>query len=320
MGEQANSRRAMLMLVSSMLIFGTIGIFRRHIPLSSELLACARGLFGGLFILAFLALRPRRPADRIPRGALLWLAASGLLIAVNWILLFEAFRYTTVAIATLCYYMAPTIVVLLSPLLFRERLTLRKAVCAGLAIAGMALVSGVAEGAGAQGADMRGVAFGLGAAVFYALVIVANKRIQGIDAYRKTCIQLLSAGLVMVPWLLFTDGFAFQGADWETAVLVLAVGLVHTGLAYVLYFGSMDGLRAQSIALLSYIDPVSALVFSAVLLGEPLSLQGLAGACLVIGSAVAAELAPEVRQAPQAPQAQDGRPDSASRQSGQSGR
>jgi drug/metabolite transporter (DMT)-like permease len=286
----------MLMIVSAMLIFGTIGIFRRHIPLSSELLACARGLLGGLFILAFTALRPRRPAGRLPLGTLCWLAASGLVIAVNWILLFEAFSHTTVAIATLCYYMAPTIVVLLSPLLFRERLTLRKALCAGLAVAGMALVSGVADAAGGQGAqagDMRGIALGLGAAVFYALVIVMNKRIQGVDAYRKTCIQLLSAGLAMLPWLLCTGGFAGLDAGWQTAGLVLVVGLVHTGLAYVLYFGSMNGLRAQSIALLSYIDPVSALLFSAVLLSEPLSPMGLAGAFLIIGSAIAAELAPD---------------------------
>ncbi|MBR4745915.1 MAG: EamA family transporter [Desulfovibrio sp.] len=299
MGEQADSRRAMLMIVSAMLIFGTIGIFRRYIPLSSELLACARGLLGGLFILAFMALGPRRPAGKIPLGTLLKLAVSGLVIAVNWILLFEAFSQTTVAIATLCYYMAPTIVVLLSPLVFREKLTLRKAVCAALAVAGMALVSGVLDEAGGQGAkagDMRGIALGLGAAVFYALVIVMNKRIQGVDAYRKTCIQLLSAGFAMLPWLALTGaagGFAGLDADWQTAGLVLVVGLVHTGFAYVLYFGSMNGLRAQSIALLSYIDPVSALVFSAVLLSEPLSPMGLAGACLIIGSAIASELGPE---------------------------
>ena len=285
---------AATMLVSSMLIFGTIGIFRRHIPLSSELLACTRGLLGGLFILAFMKLRPGQPAERLPLGTVLKLAAAGVVIAVNWILLFEAFSHTSVAIATLCYYMAPTIVVLLSPLVFRERLTPRKALCAACAVAGMALVSGVLDGgcqaAQAGQAGMKGILFGLGAACFYAAVIVMNKRIAGVDPYRKTCIQLLSAGLAMIPWLALTGGFACGSPGPLAIALVLAVGLVHTGIAYVLYFGSMDRLSAQSVAILSYIDPVSALAFSALLLNETLSPLGIAGAVLVIGSALASEL------------------------------
>lgn len=289
MDQKANDRRSVWMIVSSMLIFGTIGVFRRYIPVSSAFLACSRGIIGGLCIPAFAALKRRNAKEKIPTRTLLGLIVSGMMIGVNWMLLFEAYNHTTVAVATLCYYMQPTIVILLSPVVFRERLTGKKAVCAAIAIAGMVLVSGVAGESGSRGGDPKGVLLGLGAAVFYSAVIIMNKKLPGIDAFRKTTVQLLSAGIVMIPYILLTEGFdgSFNASD---AVLLLIVGIVHTGIAYVLYFGSMDGLRAQSVALLSYIDPVAALLFSALLLKEPLSVPGIIGAVLIIGSAVISEI------------------------------
>ena len=186
--------------------------------------------------------------------------------------------------------MQPTIVMLLSPLVFREKLTAKKAACAAVAILGMVLVSGVAGGSGTQGSSFRGVLLGLGAAVFYSAVVIMNNMIVGVDPWRKTYIQLLSAGLVMVPYLLLTGGVDPGSFTPLTVVLLLVVGIVHTGIAYVLYFGSMDGLRVQSVAILSYIDPVSALLFSAILLQEPLSLLNIIGAVMIIGSAVVSEL------------------------------
>ena len=285
-----NDRRSVLMFVSSMLIFGTIGIFRKFIPLSSAFLAFSRGMLGGVFLLGFMALKRLSLRGKLSLRTGLWLVLTGLLIGINWILLFEAYNHTTVAVATLCYYMQPTIVVLLSPLIFHERLTLRKGLCALAAVAGMVLVSGVTDGAGAG--DLQGVLMGLGAAVFYATVVILNKKLPGVDPYPKTTIQLLSAGAVMIPYLLLTGGFTTEGFTPTAVLLLLGVGIVHTGIAYVMYFGSMDGLRAQSVALLSYIDPVSALLFSALLLHEPLSLSGLLGAVMIIGSAVISEAAP----------------------------
>jgi drug/metabolite transporter (DMT)-like permease len=205
-------------------------------------------------------------------------------------LLFEAYNHTTVAIATLCYYMAPTIVILLSPIIFRERMTVKKAVCAVVAIAGMVLVSGVAGGSGENEVSIPGILLGLGAAVLYALIVILNKKIPGIDAYQKTSVQLLSAGLAMVPYLLLTGGFRTEGFSLSAAALVLVVGIVHTGTAYTMYFGSMDGLRVQTVAILSYIDPVSALLFSAFLLREPLTPLNILGAVMIIGSAMASEI------------------------------
>ena len=286
--NQTNGRRSLGMFIASMLIFGTIGIFRRSIPLPSAFLAFSRGILGGLFLLAFLRLRKKDGARRLAPGLLLPLAGTGAMIGFNWMLLFEAYNHTTVAVATLCYYMQPTIVILLSPLVFRERLTGRKAACALISIAGMVLISGVTDGGGGS-RDMTGILLGLGAAALYAGVVIMNKKIKGADAYQRTTVQLLAAGSVMIPYLLLTDGFSGVVFTPTTLLLLLAVGLIHTGAAYALYFGSMEGLAIQSIAVLSYIDPVSALLFSALLLREPLSLMNIIGAVLIIGSAMISE-------------------------------
>ena len=289
MDNKTNDRRSVLMIISSMLIFGTIGVFRRFIPVSSAFLAFSRGLAGGLCILLFTRLKNGKTEAKIPRRTFLGLVITGMLIGFNWMLLFEAYNHTTVAVATLCYYMAPTVVMLLSPIFFKEELTFRKAVCAAVAVVGMVLVSGVAGNGGPQGGSLRGVLLGLGAAAFYSGVIIMNNKIRGIGAYQKTAVQLLSAGAVMIPYMLLTGGFSPEGITPAVAVLLLIVGIVHTGVAYVLYFGSMDGLRVQTVAILSYFDPVSALLFSAFLLREPLSAMNVAGAVMVIGSAVVSE-------------------------------
>ena len=170
----SKTTRAYLMLISAMLVFGTIGIFRRYIPLSSGLIAFSRGVLGGVFLLVFLALR-HRGFEKIGKKQLLLLIVSGAAMGLNWILLFESYNYTTVATATMCYYMQPTIVILLSPVVLHERLTGKKLLCAIAAIVGMVCVSGVAEGSAVTAQDTRGILFGLGAAIFYASVILLNK-------------------------------------------------------------------------------------------------------------------------------------------------
>ncbi len=295
MTERTNDRKSLLMLTASMLIFGTIGVFRHYIPLSSALLAFFRGTLGSLFLVAFVAVRHKGSREKLPLRMLLALCGSGAMIGVNWMLLFEAYNHTTVAVATLCYYMQPTIVMLLSPLLFREALTRRKAACAAASVLGMVLVSDVIGSGGLRGGDLRGILLGLGAAALYAGVVIMNKRIRGVDPYLKTTVQLLSAGIAMFPYLLATGGFVGKAFSPAAVLLVLVVGIVHTGLAYALYFGSMEGLRVQSIAVLSYIDPVCAVLFSALLLRESLSPLQAVGAVLILGSALAAERRPAGR-------------------------
>ena len=287
--NKPNDLRSLGMFIASMLIFGTIGVFRRYIPLPSAFLAFARGILGGLFLLLFVRLRGKSNSRPLPPRLLLRLALTGAMIGFNWMLLFEAYNHTTVAVATLCYYMQPTIVILLSPIVFREKLTGRKIICALISIIGMILISGVMGGNDTQRQDLLGILLGLGAAALYAGVVITNKKTPGVDAYQRTTVQLLAAGIVMLPYLLLTDGFSGMVFTPSALLLLLVVGIVHTGLAYALYFGSMEGLAVQSIAVLSYIDPVAALLFSALLLKEPLTWMHIIGACLIIGSAMIGE-------------------------------
>ena len=290
MTDTGNNRKSIITFISSMLIFGTIGVIRRYIPLPSAFLAFSRGILGGLFLLVFIKVRKKEAGEKIRPRDLIKLIITGAMIGVNWILLFEAYNHTTVAIATLCYYMEPTIVVLLSPIIFKERLTGKKAICATVSISGIVLVSGVIGSSGAQNGSFKGILLGLGAAVFYSAVVIMNKTIPGIEAFQRTTILLLSAGITMLPYVLFTHGFQSGGFNVTSILLLLVLGIVHTGIAYAMYFGSMDGLRMQTIAVFSYIDPVSALLFSALLLREPLSVLNMIGAVMIIGSAMISEI------------------------------
>ena len=286
----------------AMAIFGTIGIFRRMIPLSSAWVAFFRGAIGSIFLIVFVLASRRNNRRKAPdRATVVKLVLSGALIGINWALLFEAYNHTTVSVATLCYYMAPTFVIILSCIIFRDRLTPVKAICAVTSLAGMVLVSGVASGStglgglsslvsgilsGGLSGDAAGILFGLGAAVLYAAVVLINKSIKISDPYYKTIVQLVAATAVLVPYLALKDGL--PAADWniELIALLITVGVVHTGLAYALYFGSMQGLKTHTVALFSYIDPVTALVLSHVILHEELTFLGIFGAVLILGSAL----------------------------------
>lgn len=284
MPAAASSR---LKLIGAMAIFGTIGIFRKYIPLDSSLIAMVRGGVGTLFLLLVMLLS-RSHLDRPAiRKNLVKLVVSGAAIGFNWILLFESYRYTTVATATLCYYMAPIFVMLLSPIVLHQRLTLRKTVCVIIALAGMVLVSGVLE---SGGSGFKGILLGLGAAALYASVILTNQFIRNIPAYDKTILQLGSATVVLLPYVLLTVDFSAQTATPLALVMLLIVGIIHTGVAYWLYFGSMKDLPAQTIALLSYLDPVVAILLSALFLGEPMTLLTGVGAVLVLGATAYSEL------------------------------
>lgn len=288
--KQTPVNKARLSIIGSMLVFGTIGIFVRHVPLPSSVIALIRGVVGTLFLLVFSRLRKTPlcwPAIRRNFGMLV---VSGAFIGFNWILLFEAYRYTTVATATLCYYLAPVFVILASPILFQETLSLRKGLCVAVALVGMVFVSGVLETGISGSGEIVGVLFGLGAAVLYAGVVLMNKKLTQVPGFDRTIVQLGAAALALLPYVLVTQRGAVM--DWSGPVvpLLLVLGIVHTGIAYALYFGGIKELPAQTSALLSYIDPVSAIILSAVFLGEGLTASGFAGAVLVLGSTLLSEL------------------------------
>ena len=288
--KKALSPRAQLIL--SMLIFGTIGVLRRSIPFPSSVVALVRAVIGLAYLLILRAVRHEpidRAAVRRNRGKLLIL---GVMLAANWIFLFEAYNYTSVAAATMCYYMAPVFIILLSPLVFGERITLRKGVCAAVAVFGMVLVSDVLT-AGLHGA--RGLAFGLVAAAFYAAIVIINRTLKDISGEDRTVIQFAASAAVMLPYVLLTENVAALRFTPSVMALLLIVGVVHTGIAYVLYFGSIAHVPAQTAALLSYLDPVVAVLLSLLVLKEPMSVPAMLGAALVIGAMIVSEITPPAK-------------------------
>ena len=281
---------AKLKMTVSMTIFGTIGIFVHYIPLPSSILALVRGIIGMLFLLLVVTVTKKKISFEAIKNNGLVLLLSGTAIGINWILLFEAYRYTTVATATLCYYLAPVFVVLISPLVLKEKLTVKKGLCSAVALGGMVLVSGVLENGGTNKNGSTGILFGVGAAFFYATVVLLNKKLKNISAYDRTMVQLGVAAIVLLPYALLTETVDLNTLSPTVIVLVLIVGIVHTGAAYALYFGSMKDLKAQTIAIFSYIDPVVAILLSALLLQQGLGLTGIIGAVMILGATFVSEL------------------------------
>lgn len=282
--------RAKRDLIFSVSVFGTIGIFVRWIGLPSSVIALVRGAVGAAFLLLLARFR-HAPIDRAAlhrRWQLLLLSAA--MMSFNWITLFEAYRYTTVATATLCYYMAPIFVTLISPVLLKERLTARKLLCVFLALAGMVFVSGVPQSGLPGPSEAKGILLALCSAALYAGVILINKYLAGVPAYDRTLLQLACAAAVMIPYILLTEDLSAMSVTPLGAVLLLIVAVFHTGWCYALYFGSMTVLSAQTVALFSYIDPIVAILLSALLLREPLGWSGILGAALVLGSTLVSEL------------------------------
>ena len=274
----------LLQLSLSMFIFGTIGIFVRHIPFPSSVIALARGGIGMLFLLLVVVLSKQKLSASDIRRNLLPLCLSGFFLGFNWILLFEAYRYTTVATATLCYYLAPVFVILVSPLILKEKLTAKKLICVAVALLGMVFVSGVLETGLPSAGEGKGILFGIAAAAFYASVVLCNKHIHDISSYDMTIMQLGIATVVLLPYTLLTESIGDLQFTAAALGMLLFVAIVHTGVAYALYFSSMQGLSSHTIAIFSYVDPIVAIMLSALLLHEPMGISGIIGAVLILGS------------------------------------
>ena len=280
-----------LMLIASMTIFGTLGIFVRNISVSSGELALYRAVLAALLIAAFLLVTKQQiPFSNIKKEVPL-LLASGVAMGINWILLFEAYKYTTVSVATLSYYFAPVIVTVVCPVLFKEKLTVKQIVCFVMSTLGLILITGIGDIGG--GSDIVGIMFGLGAAVFYATVVLLNKFIKNVEGIHRTFLQFLSAIVILVPYVLATSGVTLgtlNGIGW---VNLLIVGLIHTGVTYCMYFSSLKELPGQKAAILSYIDPLVAVFISVTILGETMTLWQVAGGMLILGFTLWNEIAPK---------------------------
>lgn len=279
-----------LMLIASMTIFGTLGPFVRNIPVSSGELALYRAVLAALLIAVFLFVTKQKiPFANIKKEVPL-LLASGVAMGINWILLFEAYKYTTVSVATLSYYFAPVIVTVVCPVLFKEKLTGKQILCFVMSTLGLVLITGIGDVGG--GSDFVGILFGLGAAVFYATVVLLNKFIKNVDGIHRTFLQFLAAIVILLPYVIMTSGVTLVHLNSVGWLNLLIVGLVHTGVTYCMYFSSLKELPGQKAAILSYIDPLVAVLISVTILGESMTLWQVVGGILILGFTLWNELSP----------------------------
>lgn len=293
------NNKARLQLVLSMSIFGTLAIFVRNISVSSGELALYRAVLAALLIGSYLLISQKKgnsSSDSTPKNAdllfgictkkeLFLLLFSGMAMGFNWILLFEAYKYTSVSAATLSYYFAPIIVTVVCPFLFHEKLTKKQILCFVMSTLGVFLITGIPDFQN-MGRDTIGILFGLSAAVFYATVILLNKFIKNVAGIHRTFLQFLAAIVTLVPYVACTGGFHLDTLDSKGWINLLIVGLIHTGITYCLYFSSLKELPGQEAAILSYVDPLMAVVISVTILGENISLPQIIGGVLILGFAI----------------------------------
>lgn len=282
------------MLAISMAIFGTIAPFVRNIAIPSGELALYRASIATILIGLFLLITKQKiPFTEIKKEIPL-LLVSGVAVGINWILLFEAYKHTTVSIATLSYYFAPVIVTIVCPFIFKEKLTVKQILCFAMSTLGLIMITGIGGLSG--GNDIVGILFGLGAAVFYAAAVLLNKFTQKVDGIHRTFLQFLSAAVVLMPYVVMTSGFNLGNLNVKGTVNLLIVGIFHTGITYCMYFSSLKELPGQKAAILSYIDPLVAVFISVTVLGETMTLMQTIGGILILGFTLLNEITPKRKQ------------------------
>ncbi|WP_455544503.1 DMT family transporter [Intestinibacter sp.] len=290
--------KATIKVLIAMLLWGSLGVFVKNISLDSVEIAFFRGIIGSVFLGIVLLVKMQNKQKLVELGdlekpskkSIIVLIISGMAIGLNWVFLFNSYNYITVANGTIVYYLAPVIVIFVSPIFLKEKLTLKKSLAVICAMFGLVLI--VKSGSSSSNVDLtRGIINAFAAACLYASVIILNKFIKNVNDYTKTFIQLFMASMVLLPWVIYRNMIVFDSP--KSIILIAILGIVHTGIAYCLYFSAMGELKAQSIAILGYIDPVSSVVFSIFLLREPFSVWQLVGGVIILASAIIAERNPK---------------------------
>lgn len=281
--------KAKIKIIASMIVFGTLSIFIKNIPLSPSEIALFRAVIASASIILYQLIRKNRIKFSEIKNDLPLLFISGAAMGFNWILLFEAYNYTTVSIATLSYYFAPVIVMVACPLLFKEKLTLKQIVCFIMSTIGLILIIGIGD-VNKGASSFKGICFGLGAAVFYATVIILNKFIKNVTGMDRTLLQFFAAIIVLTPYVFIVSGIHLNNIGSTGIINLLIVGIIHTGITYCLYFSSLKDLKGQEAAILSYIDPLVAIIVSVSVLNETITIIQIIGGALILGFTLLNEL------------------------------
>ena len=279
--------RARIQLIICMVCFGTISLFVKGIALSPTEIALYRAAIACAVLLIDLIATGRMKHLRMRPGTFALLFLSGAAMGFNWIFLFTAYRYTTVALSTLAYYFSPSLVVIFSLILFREPLSLRQILCFLGSTAGLVLIVGLRGGGSSDG---TGLLFGLLAALLYTVVVLCNKRAGAVDGVTRTWVQLAAATAVLVPYVALTGGFHIGSLDLTGWGNLLVIGVGFTGLLYTVYFSAISVLPGQHAAVLSYLDPAVAVLVSVFFLREPITALQLLGGAMILLFAMCNEL------------------------------
>ena len=271
-----------------MLLFGTIGTLSRVIDMPSSIICFGRALFGALVILILIPMRNGRFDTEAIRRNAGWLLLSSTFMCFNWICQFEAYKYTTIAAGTLCYYMQPVFYILAATIVLKEKLSPRKIVCVLIAFCGMIFVSGVLQ-TGFHISELKGIIFAVTGGFFYAMVVLINKYMKDISPVDTTVAQLMLVTIIMLPYSAVTGAFGEVKVTAAGIICLLILGILHTGIGYIIYFDAVNKLPAQTVGILSYIDPVEAVMLSAFLLKEPVTIYTLIGAVMILGATAVSE-------------------------------
>ena len=274
-----------LKYLMALLMFGTNGIVASHISLSSYEIVLLRTLIGSLFLIAIYFITGCKLSFYKNKKQSAFLAVSGIAMGASWMFLYEAYAQIGVSISSLLYYCGPVIVMALSPLLFNEKLTLLKIVGFIAVLTGIFLVNGNVSGQ----LNKWGILCGLMSAVMYSFMVICNKKAKDITGLENSMLQLLVSFLTSAVFVGIKQGYAMD-IQAESVLPIVILGLVNTGVGCYFYFSSIDRLPVQTVAVCGYLEPLSAVIFSSLLLDEQLTMLQFIGAVLIIGGAMCGEL------------------------------
>lgn len=296
MDNSINIKKERLKLALISATFGTVGLFTHFIPLSSAAIVFYRALLGGLFIIVMIKLSGKDIDIKSMRDNLIVLIFTGFFMALNWVLQFEAFKVSSVAIGTVCYNMMPIFLLIIASFMFNEKITLKSGLCILIATIGVILVSNVVN-VGFKSNEVLGCVYGILGAIFYALIVTFNRKLSQIETHDKVIFQFMFSAFVMFFYVilierksLIFDNNLSNNSKVIGAICMLVLSFFHTGFCYVHYFNAVSRLKAETVAILTYIDPVVALFLSYFVLKENMTALQFLGAVLILGSTLFNEL------------------------------
>ena len=268
--------------ILALLLFGSNGVVASHIALTSYEIVWLRTLIGSLLLIVLFLLNKGRFTFLQKKTDFLFLAASGAAMGISWMFLYEAYQQIGVSLSSLLYYCGPVIVMVLSPILFREKLTAPKITGFLLVVVGVILVNGrVAE----SGESRWGLFCGAMSAVMYAVMVICNKKASRITGMENSTLQLTISFLTVAVIVGARQGITLE-ITAESWPWILFLGLINTGIGCYFYFSSIGSLPVQTVAICGYLEPLSAVLFSVLLLNESMTLPQILGAGLIIGGAL----------------------------------